>query len=160
MGIRPTVALWHTARTGAIGQERPVSFVQPWTFKRPLHSETCQIVPLLNFEWVNRTSRRVSQKLKGLGQAKPCGACSRARPAARTSPPWGGVRGGDKMLPARAGGDNQRRWHPLVFQKSLKLAPICRSSVAPLRRSMTWLASGQSRLAIAEEISLKRLMAR
>lgn len=36
--------------------------------------------------------------LKGLGQAKPCCACPRARPAARTSPPWGGDRGGEPGL--------------------------------------------------------------
>jgi len=37
MGIRPTVALWHTARTGAIGQLLPFNYSGKRPFERPLY---------------------------------------------------------------------------------------------------------------------------
>src|SRR5690606_19969279 len=38
-------------------------------------------------------------RLRARGQAKPCAACPRARPVARTAPLWGGVRGGELLAP-------------------------------------------------------------
>lgn len=44
MGIRPTVALWHTARTGAIGHQLPFATPQKLTFERLQYSVTCRWV--------------------------------------------------------------------------------------------------------------------